>query len=95
MTDVMTVGTRGDPLPAVWLEGKTPGEGEATCGCTNCVVDDLVSLKQRTRDLELVCRAQQKALNLLLLSLPASYSKDLKFKIWPEMEAVEMLLNGD
>lgn len=56
---------------------------------------EIYGLETRVRDLELVCKAQQKALNHLLVSLPASHSKDLKHKIWPEMNAAEMILNGD
>jgi hypothetical protein len=90
MTDVMTVGTPDDRLPADWREPTTTTYVLPVTGGPK-----LDALEERIRDLELVCGAQQKALNLLLLSLPASYSKDLKFKIWPEMEAAEMILDGD
>jgi hypothetical protein len=84
MTDVMAVGGRGDTLPGPRIiTERVP------------LVDHLDELEWRIRDLELVCKAQQKALNFVIVRwMKASDQRDLKEKIWPDLEAAEMILNG-
>jgi hypothetical protein len=80
MTDIMTVGSREQRLPAPLQVGRT----------------FIPDLEQRVHDLELVCKAQQTALNFVLVRwMKASDQKDLKAKVWPVMNAADMVLGDD
>jgi hypothetical protein len=66
------------------------------CGCPECTREDIRELLTRVRDLELVCQAQQKALNFVIVRwMKAQDQRDLKEHIWPDLEAAEMILHGD
>ena len=91
MTDAMCVGYSGDPLPSPLQAGRLTNHYPAWD--SDPTPDPLTALEIRVRDLELVCRVQQKMLTLLAVSLKPNFAKDLK-ALWPEMEVADMVLNG-
>jgi hypothetical protein len=95
MTDIMTVGGPGAPLPGPRRGAhliKSPADlaERIEVTCLSCAHEE--DLTQRVADLEQVCLQQQHAITFLLNCLTKQFSRDIKERIRPGMNLADELL---